>query len=83
MRQLAALLFVLGLTWGTAAQVWGQVVTAGPDSVVVATPATVAIDTTRKKGFQHWSKPAKAAFYSAVLPGLGQAYNKSYWKIPL
>ncbi len=27
--------------------------------------------------------PSKAAFYSAVLPGLGQAYNKSYWKIPL
>lgn len=28
-------------------------------------------------------KPAKAAFYSAILPGLGQAYNKRYWKIPL
>ncbi len=27
--------------------------------------------------------PAKAAFYSAVLPGLGQAYNRQYWKIPL
>src|SRR5690554_7690244 len=27
--------------------------------------------------------PARAAFYSAVLPGLGQAYNKSYWKIPV
>lgn len=27
--------------------------------------------------------PAKAAFYSAVLPGLGQAYNKKYWKIPV
>jgi len=27
--------------------------------------------------------PSKAAFYSAVLPGLGQAYNKKYWKIPL
>lgn len=27
--------------------------------------------------------PSKAAFYSAVLPGLGQAYNKSYWKIPV
>ncbi|UMB54291.1 DUF5683 domain-containing protein [Lutibacter sp. A64] len=26
--------------------------------------------------------PAKAAFYSAILPGLGQAYNKKYWKIP-
>lgn len=27
--------------------------------------------------------PSRAAFYSAVLPGLGQAYNKSYWKIPV
>ena len=27
--------------------------------------------------------PAKAAFYSAVLPGLGQAHNKQYWKIPV
>lgn len=27
--------------------------------------------------------PSKAAFYSAILPGLGQAYNKKYWKIPL
>jgi len=27
--------------------------------------------------------PAKAAFYSAIVPGLGQYYNKSYWKIPL
>ncbi len=27
--------------------------------------------------------PSTAAFYSAVLPGLGQAYNKKYWKIPI
>jgi hypothetical protein len=27
--------------------------------------------------------PAKAAFYSSILPGLGQAYNKKYWKIPI
>lgn len=27
--------------------------------------------------------PRKAAFYSAVLPGLGQVYNREYWKIPL
>lgn len=28
-------------------------------------------------------RPAKAAFYSGILPGLGQAYNGDYWKIPL
>mgnify|MGYP006909075368 FL=1 len=27
--------------------------------------------------------PSKAAFYSAVVPGLGQVYNKKYWKIPI
>ena len=27
--------------------------------------------------------PSTAAFYSAILPGLGQAYNKKYWKIPI
>ena len=28
-------------------------------------------------------RPTKAAFYSALVPGLGQAYNKKYWKIPI
>lgn len=38
---------------------------------------------------RHWERaldpltPSKAAFYSAVLPGLGQIYNRSYWKLPL
>lgn len=27
--------------------------------------------------------PSKAAFYSAVFPGLGQIYNKRYWKVPI
>ena len=27
--------------------------------------------------------PTKAAFYSAILPGLGQAYTGKYWKIPI
>ncbi|PJC61661.1 MAG: hypothetical protein CO022_08660 [Flavobacteriales bacterium CG_4_9_14_0_2_um_filter_32_27] len=27
--------------------------------------------------------PGKAALMSAIVPGLGQAYNKKYWKIPV
>jgi len=27
--------------------------------------------------------PSRAAFYSAVFPGMGQIYNKRYWKVPI
>ncbi len=27
--------------------------------------------------------PHRATFYSAVVPGLGQIYNKKYWKVPV
>lgn len=28
-------------------------------------------------------RPSKAAFYSAIFPGMGQIYNKKYWKAPI
>jgi len=36
-----------------------------------------------EKDYELALRPSKATFYSAVLPGLGQAYNKKYWKIPI
>jgi hypothetical protein len=36
-------------------------------------------DSTGNRSFE----PRKAAIYSAILPGLGQFYNKKYWKVPL
>jgi hypothetical protein len=47
-------------------------------------PATITVDSIIEiKSTYNPISPAKAAFYSAVLPGLGQAYNKRYWKIPI
>lgn len=43
--------------------------------------ATVSAPADIKDEIVH--SPQKAAMYSAILPGLGQAYNKKYWKIPL
>ena len=60
------------------------------DSTTVVFPqSTMMIDTaktdtlSKKKNVQKRHSPGKAAWMSAVLPGLGQAYNKRWWKIPI
>ncbi|WP_347156869.1 DUF5683 domain-containing protein [Pontibacter chitinilyticus] len=65
----------------TAAPAFGQLITEGLDSVVVPVSDTLNLH----EGFflSRWDKPAKAAFFSAVFPGGGQIYNKSYWKLPI
>ncbi len=48
--------------------------------VIVDADSAVAVP---EKKLEEIHSPRKATIYSAVLPGLGQAYNKKYWKIPI
>ena len=63
------------------------------DSIAVSENFPIQIDTVRmdsllsgKMQFTHDKfKPnsTKAVLYSAIFPGLGQIYNRKYWKLPL
>ena len=60
-------------------QITAQSKSTKPSEELLVVQDSVVIN---KKAFNPLS-PSKAAFYSAVLPGLGQAYNKKFWKIPI
>lgn len=58
------------------------------DSLVVESPPSGELSTAEEEKEQDYKPydalaPSRAAFYSAILPGLGQAFNGSYWKIPI
>lgn len=60
-------------------QVIADSVTIEHDTLIVESgPDTVLINSYAKR-----YNPRKALLYAAILPGLGQAYNKKYWKLPL
>lgn len=57
------------------------------DSLTVITEDTTLSeagpDTVLLKSYSTRYDPRKALLYAAVVPGLGQIYNKKYWKLPL
>jgi hypothetical protein len=55
----------------------GQI-TASNDSTKQTPTKDKSTDTIVRK-----HNPTKATIYSMIVPGLGQAYNKKYWKIPV
>jgi len=69
-RLLSILAFIFW-TFYTSAQT--DTVILGKDTSTLTKPQKKAV----------YSTARKASIMSAVLPGLGQAYNKKYWKIPV
>lgn len=49
---------------------------------LVNNEATLSVNQITKEPYDPLA-PSRAAFYSAVIPGLGQVYNEKYWKIPI
>lgn len=71
LKRLPILFYLVGFTLGAYAQ---------RDSVRVVQPES---DTVTIASYSTRYDPRKALLYAAVLPGLGQVYNKKYWKLPL
>ncbi len=77
MKQLLLWTLILMCTWPLVAQ--------DVDSLANTQTDTLVTNDDHIEIFTEIStlNPKRSAILSAVLPGLGQIYNKQYWKVPL
>jgi hypothetical protein len=75
---LAILLFSSFQVWATDAPV-----TVLSDSTVFEAEEIVLYEAPATMLQEFKPDPLKAIWYAAVVPGLGQVYNRKYWKLPI
>jgi len=78
---LAALILLFGLQG--LAQDSLKVKSEDPALLNDSTFQAAASDTVLLKSYAARYDPRKALLYAAVVPGMGQIYNKKWWKLPL
>lgn len=73
------------LLFPIAGSVWAQDTTKVERPVVMDQGGVTieAEDTIAMRSYAARFNPRKALLYAAAVPGLGQIYNKKYWKLPL
>jgi len=78
-RSAIILVLFIGATQVMAQEKTQDSLTVVPgDTLISESPDTVLL-----KSYAARYNPRKALLYAAVVPGLGQIYNKKYWKLPL
>jgi len=61
----------------------GLLVSQNPDSIFRSGSEEFLLTDTLEVEARKVKSPKRALMYALVLPGLGQAYNEKYWKVPI
>lgn len=77
----AELLVPVNLPDSTSLQPTGHVAASGDDDLMQAVLAEAPYGLSGKRDFN--PDPTRAVWMSALFPGLGQIYNRRYWKLPI